>query len=358
MRMRTTTLVALAAMLVAGAATAQARLPRDFFGVVPQTALSAADTNRMRGGGLDVVRAPVFWQSVQPSPVSGYEWSDVDEVVATTARSRLDLLPFLYGTPGWLARRQTRMPVDSARQRREWTAFLRAAVERYGPGGQFWIEHGPASGDFIPPRPIRRWQIWNEPNFFYFATPASPGRYARLLKLSQQAIAQADRRAEVILGGLFGNPKERPPRAMDATDFLDRLYGVRGIKRSFDGVALHPYAADAGDLRRLTEALRQVIVRNRDRGVGLYLTEIGWGSQRNPRRVAFEVGRREQARELRRAYGYLIGNRGPLNLKQVYWFSWKDMRGSCNFCDSVGLFRGGIRFKPKPAWHALTRIAR
>ncbi|HWM54459.1 MAG TPA: hypothetical protein VNO20_03630 [Solirubrobacterales bacterium] len=359
MRTRTTTLaaLALAAMLVAGTATAQARLPRDFFGVVPQTTLSAADTNRMRGGGLDVVRLPVFWSSVQPSPRSGYDWSEVDRVLATTARSRLDLLPFLYGTPGWLGR-QTRMPVDSARQRREWQAFLTAAVERYGPGGQFWAEHGPASGDFVPPRPVRRWQVWNEPNFFYFATPVSPGRYARLLKLSHQAIVRTDPRAEVILGGLFGNPKERPPRAMDATDFLDRLYAVRGIKQSFDGVALHPYAASAAELRRLTEALRGVTVRNRDRRAGLYLTEVGWGSQRNPRRVAFEVGLREQARELRSAYGYLIGNRARLNLKQVHWFSWKDRRGACNFCDSVGLFRGGARFKPKPAWHAFVRIAR
>ncbi|HEX7293384.1 MAG TPA: hypothetical protein VF259_02460, partial [Solirubrobacterales bacterium] len=173
-----------------------------------------------------------------------------------------------------------------------------------------------------------------------------------------QAIARTDPRAEVILGGLFGNPKERPPRAMDAVDFLDRLYGVPGIKASFDGIALHPYAADAGELRRLTEAVRQVAVGNRDRRAGLYLTEIGWGSQRNPRRVAFEVGLGEQARELRRAYGYLIGSRGRLNLEQVHWFSWKDMRGACNFCDSVGLFRSGQRFKPKPAWHAFVRIAR
>jgi hypothetical protein len=359
MRVRTTklTVLALLALALAGAASAQARLPRDFFGVVPQASLSDADTKRMRAGGLDVVRTPVFWQSVQPSPRSDYDWSGVDETVAVTARSGLDLLPFLYGTPGWLGR-QTRMPIDSARQRREWAAFLRAAVERYGPGGEFWLEHSRSSGDFVPPRPIRRWQIWNEPNFFYFATPASPARYARLVRLSHQAIARTDPRAEVILGGLFGNPKERPPRAMDATDFLDRLYAVRGIKQSFDGVALHPYAADAGELRRLTEAVRQVTVRNRDRRAGLYLTEIGWGSQRNPRRVAFEVGLGEQARELRRAYGYLIGRRGRLNLKQVHWFSWKDSRGACNFCDSVGLFRGGQRFKPKPAWHAFVRIAR
>jgi hypothetical protein len=83
---------------------------------------------------------------------------------------------------------------------------------------------------------------------------------------------------------------------------------------------------------------------------------MGWGSQRNPN-LSFEVGWRPQARELRRAYRYLVGNRHRLNLKQVYWFSWKDARGLCNFCDSVGLFRRGARFHPKPAWHALVAVA-
>jgi hypothetical protein len=101
-----------------------------------------------------------------------------------------------------------------------------------------------------------------------------------------------------------------------------------------------------------------VILRHRDRRTGLYLTEVGWGSKRNPRRVAFEVGRREQARELRRSYRYLIRNQRRLNLRQVHWFSWKDAPSLCSFCDSVGLFHRGQRFRPKPAWHALARLAR
>ena len=33
------------------------------------------------------------------------------------------------------------------------------------------------------------------------------------------------------------------------------------------------------------------------------------------------------------------------------------MTGSCDFCDSTGLFYGGDGFRPKPAWHALTALA-
>jgi hypothetical protein len=342
--------------LLVGASGAQARLPRDFFGIAPQTPIGSADVSRMRHGGIDIVRVPVGWPQVQPGAGAGYDWSQLDAMVTLTARAHLDVLPFLYASPRWVARRGTTLPVNNARQRRAWAAFLQAAVERYGTHGLFWSEHSWDSGDYVPRRPIKTWQIWNEENFFYFARPASPGRYARLLKVSHRAISSVDGRARIILGGLFGNPKERPPRAMDAAAFLDRLYRVRGIRHSFDGVALHPYARDARELRRLTELARRVLVRHGDRRAGLYLTEMGWGSQRNPN-LSFEVGWRPQARELRRAYRYLVGNRHRLNLKQVYWFSWKDARGLCNFCDSVGLFRRGARFHPKPAWHALVAVA-
>jgi len=343
--------VALLAPASAGA------VPREFFGISPQTELRPADTGRMRQARIGSVRIPILWGDVQPTPDASFNWSGLDELMAVTARDRLRILPFLYGTPSWLAGRGTVLPVNSARQRRAWVAFLQEAVERYGPGGEFWREHGRESNDFVPPLPVNAWQIWNEENFFYFATPASPERYARLLKLSNRAIASRDRRAAVIAGGLFGNPRQGPPRAMKASRFLERLYRVRGIKAAFDGVALHPYAPDVGALRGLTEGIRRVMVRNRDRRTGLYLTEVGWGSKRNPRAVAFEIGLRPQAQALRGAYRYLIGNRRRLNLKQVHWYSWKDASASiCSFCDSVGLFRRGRAFRPKPAWHAFVGV--
>jgi hypothetical protein len=344
-------------VVLAGASSAEARVPREFFGIAPQTALSAADTERMRRGGIDIVRMPMPWPRVQPSAGGGYDWSTIDQTVATASRSRLAILPVLGSTPSWLSR-ETNLPISNSRQRQAWSAFVRAAVERYGTRGQFWLEHAPGTSDFVPRNPIKRWQIWNEENFFYFTTPASPTRYARLLKLSRQAIRRADRRAEILIGGLFGDPKQGPPRAMDAADFLERLYRVPGIKQTFDGVALHPYAADVEVLRRLVDSIRNVIVRNRDRRTGLYVTEMGWGSQHNPSVVAFEVGWRQQARELRLAYRYLIRNQRRLNLEQVHWFTWKDVQGDCSFCDSSGLFRRGERFRPKPAWHAFVSIAR
>jgi hypothetical protein len=336
------------------------RAPSGFFGIAPQTGLTAEDAAYMKAGGIDTVRWPLFWTAVQPTAGGGYDWSGFDETVAIAARAGLRLFPSLGPTPRWLARKETTLPVATARQRAAWRAFLEAAVRRYGPGGEFWQQRSQPGVNYEPalPRalPIRTWQIWNEPNFFYFAYPVSPARYAKLVTLSSKAIKRVDRGADVVLAGLFGEPTARGKRGMPASTFLDRLYDKRGIKRRFDAVALHPYAVDAETLAEYTEELRQVVLDNRDPSAQLYITEMGWGSQNNFKQVAFEQGVRGQVRQLRDSYLYLLQNRGRLNLKGTFWYSWKDLRGSCDFCDSVGLFRQGPRFKPKPAWHAFVRI--
>lgn len=363
-RVKTTILLpALAAAVFLLPPAAQA-LPPTFFGIAPQTALTEADVAYMRSGHIGSIRWPFSWAEIQPTERGGYNWSGLDSTVEVAARHGLTVLPFLYGTPRWLARKPTTLPVDSARARRAWVAFVEAAVERYGPGGEFWSEHDPVTAEInyvapIPrPMPIRSWQVWNEANFFYFAYPVSPSRYARLLELSHAAIKSVDPRARVILSGLFGNPDQSGKRGMDATKFLAALYRVRGIKADFDGVALHPYAFHVEDLEELTEALREVVLEHHDAATPLYITEMGWGSQNDPNVVAFEQGIRGQARELRDAYRFLIGDRHRLNLKGTYWYSWKDNPEytACHFCDSVGLFRAGRGFHPKPSWRAFVAM--
>ena len=356
-------LLALVAALLAPAA-AQA-LPSTFFGIAPQTALTDRDVSYMKAGGIGAVRWPINWAVVQPTAKGGYDWSSVDPAITAASRKGLKFLPFLYGTPRWIARKPTTLPVDSGRARKAWLAFVDAAVKRYGPGGEFWNQHAPsqAAVNYVPavpiPQPVRTWQVWNEANFFYFAYPVSPSRYAKLLKLTYTEIKADDPLAKVILSGLFGAPDQQGRRGMDASKFLAALYRVPGIKSYFDGVALHPYAFHVEDLEALVEEMREVVVENHDNSAGLYLTEMGWGSQNDPNIVAFEQGIGGQARELRKAYAFLIGNRHRLDVKGTYWYSWKDNPEytACSFCDSVGLFKAGKSFRPKPAWRAFVSLS-
>lgn len=335
--------------------------PKDFFGIAPQSPLTDRDAEYMKAGGIETVRWPMIWSAIQPTKSGGYNWESFDPVIAVAARHGLKVLPFVLDTPRWLSLKGTKLPIDNGQARRAWTQFLEAAVKRYGPGGEFWATHAPGVIQYEPaiptPLPIRTWQIWNEANFFYFAFPASPQRYARLLKLSTPVIKRLDPGAKVMMSGLFGSPSPKGARGMPAAQFLETIYRIPGMKRYFDGIALHPYAVDTETLEELTDEFHEVTVANRDR-IPLYITEMGWGSQNNFKNVAFEQGIKGQVRELKGAYGYLLANRSTLDLKGVYWFSWKDISESCTFCDSVGLFRSGTAFKPKPAWRAFVTITR
>jgi hypothetical protein len=342
-----------------GAAKPLPKPPRDFFGIGPQTVTTPTDASYMKAGGIESVRLPISWASVQPTRNGGYQWGGFDEAVATLANAGLRVFPVIEATPPWLARDSRTLPLN-ARQRSAWRAFLKALVARYGPRGEFWAERMPGVVQYQPavprPLPIRKWQIWNEANFFYFTYPVSPGRYARLVTLSSQAIKSADPGAKVILAGLFGEPKTTGTRGMDATDFLRALYRKPGLKSRFDGVALHPYAVFPEDLEEMVEGTYEVMREAHDRPA-FYITEMGWGSQNNFKIVAFEQGIRGQVKQLKASYTYLLENQRRLNLKGVYWYSWKDLADSCSFCDSVGLFRAGPKFRAKPAWHAFVRIA-
>jgi Beta-galactosidase len=350
---------AIFASVQAGSAKTLPKPPQGFFGMGPQTAVTPTDARYMKAGGVESVRIPVSWAAAQPTRDGPYEWAGLDEIVATLANAGLRTFPVIESTPRWLARDSRTLPVNNARQRAAWQAFLKAMIARYGPGGEFWTERAPGVVNYQPavpsPLPIRNWQIWNEANFFYFTYPVSPARYARLVTISSQAIRSSDPGAKVILAGLFGEPKAKGARGMDATDFLRAVYRTPGIKSRFDGVALHPYAVFAEDLEEMVEGIHEVTLEAHDRP-DLYITEMGWGSQNDFNQVAFEQGIRGQVKQLKAAYGYLLENQRRLKLKGVYWFSWKDVAGACSFCDSVGLLRAGPRFKAKPAWHAFVSI--
>jgi hypothetical protein len=339
-------------------------LPGNFWGVVPQANPSAEQLQRLKAGGVDSVRVPIVWGVLQPSRFVAPDWSAVDPVIQVAAESRLNVLPFLYGAPSWavpvdrsVSSRPPRfLPVRSRVQRAGWKAFLRSAAQRYGPNGSFWAEN-----PGVPRRPIRFWQIWNEPNFFYFVGRPNPAEYGKLVKLSYAALKSVDRGARLVLGGLFSRPKQalskrRPPRAYFATDFLAQMYRrTPGIKSKFHGVALHPYT---GTFKRLTpyiEGVRTVLKAYRDAGKGLWLTELGWSSQRPRRGNSFAKGRRGQVKQLKGAFRLLRKMQRRWRIARVYWFSVNDQPGSCNFCGGTGLFGDG--FVPKPAWYAYVRFA-
>ncbi|HMJ72211.1 MAG TPA: glycosyl hydrolase [Solirubrobacterales bacterium] len=353
---------AIAALGALGAASSAAALPANFWGVVPQGSQSVETLQRLKAGGVDSIRVPISWASVQPVRGGLWNWSDADSFFAAAAAAHLTVLPFLSTAPSWAVPVDRRfgssafLPVRSGKQRSEWKQFVTQAVLRYGPNGTFWSEN-----PTLPQRPIRTWQIWNEPNFKYFVARPDPAEYGKLVKLSNAAIKAVDPGAQVILGGLFARPIEatfhkNPPQAYFASDFLEQMYkSTPGIASKFQGYALHPYTGSWKNLTSRIEEVRRVLKRNHDPGKGLWITEMGWSSEPPQPHNSFAKGRAGQARELNGAFKLLTANQRNWHVQSIYWFAINDYAGICNFCGGSGLFSDG---KPKPAWSAYMHFAR
>jgi hypothetical protein len=233
--------------------------------------------------------------------------------------------------------------------------MLRLAVLRYGPKGSFWRDHPE-----LVKRPIRFWQIGNEPNFKYFVAKPNAADYGKLVMQSYAMLHRVDPGARVVLAGLFGEPagcRKKQPLSPCAADFIDQMYKrTPGLRKRFVGVSLHPYTGVWQGLKGQIEDIREVLKQHGDDRKGLWMTELGWSSQPpEPNRNAFAKGVNGQRNQLKGAFRLLKRKQRPWRIRRVYWFSVDDVEDSCNFCDGSGLFGEG--FKPKKSWYAYVHFA-
>jgi hypothetical protein len=328
----------------AGAATSAPApsdpLPKGFFGVVPQAPPTEADLGLMEGT-VETLRLPIYWSECEPAP-GQYEFGAVDAEIGAAAAHGIGVMPFVYGRPAWLGV-QNRPPLGD-RAIAAWKRFLRVLVERYGSDGSFWI--GRAR------RPIRRWQIWNEPNFSLFWGPRiSPRGYAKLLAASAGAIRAADPKAKIVLAGIA------PVGAgMKTWVFMRKLLRVPGVRADFDFAAIHPYSTTIPELDYQLVKVRHAMAVGGAGRKPLIVSEVGVASQ-GEYGSAFVLGATGQAEFVQIAYSRLLKMRRAWRIAGVDWFTWRDEAHGdphCSFCQGAGLLDLGGR--PKLAWVVFRRL--
>lgn len=332
--------IAAAAALLALAPASQAAVPKTFYGVVPQTSLGAGDFERMGQAKVGLMRIPLFWSDVDPSAApNDFNWAGYDAVIGGAAQNGVEVLPFLFGTPEWVAEGidgrncagdcgifapKSQAALDA------WSQFVTGAVARYGEGGTFWQEN-----PGIPAQPIGGWQLWNEQNSTsFFAPKAKPKAYAKLLGAGADAVRATDPSADVVLGGMAELAGSR--KATKGSKYLKQLYKVRGVKADFDGVAIHPYGSKVDKAVQQVETFREVMADGKDKRAGLWVTELGWSSEKggNP----LNRGPKGQADRLKESFKYFRKNRRKMRIETVNWFSWADSPTSiCDWCAKSGL---------------------
>ncbi len=335
--------------------SAEARVPRKFFGAATIAAPTPTDLGEMRSTGLGSYRMPIIWRAVEPfaptplptGTLHSYDFSGYDQQMRDITEAGLRAHVILIGTPSWIDKSIHTSPWQSAAGRENWPEYVEAVLERYGPDGTFWLEN--------PDLPVNQpdaYEIWNEENSEVTYRPrANPREYARLLASAGKQIRAGDPQATIVTGGMFGTPQLDD--SIYAWDFLRVLLAKKRASKYIDAIGVHPYAGMMRGLKYQMRLFVRELKRAHMKRTPIYVTELGWSSEPKTRNsILFNQGRKGQAKLTDSALKYLLKKRSKWHIKRILWFTWIDLserdarQSGCGFCQKMGLLKEDRREKP------------
>ena len=367
-----TTLLAAAATAALFAAPAQAAsVSPSFFGVMANGPLDGPGVDLvnegavMKANGVGTIRLPVQWPLLQPYasfaqiPESTHQYftnvggiptdfSTTDAQIAAAARNKIDVTALVLRSPAWAALKPNEV-FSPPREPAAYGRFLKTLISRYGPKGNFW-----SANPSVPKRPLRNFQIWNEPSLsrYFPVTPWAPA-YAKLLRASYTAVKAADPGAKVITAGLPN---------FSWRDYATLFKAGMKARGYFDAIAVHPFTGTATGSVKILGFVRAVLDANGARSAPLWVTEISWPSGRgkadaNQGWVTTEAGEAVKVDEVYRAYAKSATR---LKLARAYWYNWVSSdSGNQDAFEYAGLRRVGPdgSFEDKPALAAYRKVS-
>jgi hypothetical protein len=350
-------LLAAGALLLVPAAApspAGAAVPKDFFGVMVNGPLDDmavdldAQAASMKAAGVETWRVEMAWDLIEPAP-GQFDWAATDRKVLAAARQGIDVLGLVLRAPKW-ANGGDADPFVPPVKTSAYAAYSTALITRYGPNGSLWAEHPE-----VARRPVRAWEIWNEPNLKdYFRTQPFARPYAALLRAAYPAVKAADKGATVLMASM-ANYSWRD---------LAKLLDAGGPKLRFDAAGAHPFSGRPSNAVKIVRLNRDVLNKRGYAKVPLWLTELTWSSakgKKTPLTQNWETTEGGQADRLRSVYKLLLAQRKALRLARIYWYTWATVdNGSPNSFDYSGLlqWRPDGTFRAKPALAAFRSVVK
>lgn len=343
----------LGALLLPGAATAKA--PKGFLGMNVNGPLDAPsfdlakEARLMHTDGVRSWRVEFSWDLIEAQE-GHYDWAASDRKVLAAADAGIDVLGLAVRAPTW-ANGGSIDPFVPPKDPNAYGRFTAALVRRYGPSGELWKEHPEARK-----RPVRQWEIWNEPNLaVYFRDQPFEKPYAKLLRSAYKSIKTLDKHSKVVLAGMAN---------FSWRDLGKLLKRERGLH--FDGAAVHPFTGKPSGMIEILRRNRVALDARGRRKTPLWLTEMTWSSakgKKTPLTKGWETTEGGQASRLRDAYKLLVRNRKRLKISNVFWYTWaSNDDGSPNSFEYSGLrtTRGEAsgQLRDKPALRQFIRFAK
>ena len=313
--------------------------------------------------GVESLRINVNWAAMEPYqswsdvPPSSHDqftdvqgipinFADTDKIVGLAAQRSLSILPVVLVTPNWAAATVLPTQYNLPRSNSTYARFLGALVSRYGPHGSFWRDKPQ-----IRRRPIRMWEIWNEPNLkLYWPSQPFARPYVAMLRAARAAIKRVDSGAKIVLAGM----------ANFVWKDLASIYAVAGARRLFDVVAVHPFTTQPAGVITILESVRDVMNGAGDSRKPIIASEVSWPASlgKSISLYGFETTEIGQAEKLAALLPMLATNRQQLRLIGFDYYTWVggDVPGiPFSF---AGLFRfTKDTFVAKPAYAAFRQAA-
>ena len=270
-----------------------------------------------QAAGVKWSREEFQWGRIEPRR-GEFQWDFYDRLLATAKQHGIQVYAIVGYWSGW-TKPYTAEGID------DYVRCLEALVRRYG-------------------RDIRQWEIWNEPNIFFWQGPKD--LYADLLKKSYAAVKRIDPDAEIL--GLS-----------TAGIDLDYIRRMLELDAPFDILTIHPYRrtlndqAFLDDLREVSDLVRRPDGSRRP----VWLTELGWStySPHNSLRQDFApTTLRAQAELIVRCYLLaIVSGIDP----RTFWYNFRnDGEDPFYFEHQMGIV--DRQFRPKPAYRAYAVLTR
>ena len=326
----------LLSLLPAAADAATRKVPFGFWGanydgliIVRASAGTRAQTwAKMADSGVESTRTSFFWSHAEFYK-GQLDFSTTDDLVAIATANNIKLLPVVMGAPRWARQSDEPASPPTKEGRAAYANYVRQLIRHYGPNGVFWNTH-----PWLPKKPIREWQMWNEPSEKYPWTipdgqDYAPG-YGALLRAAYKAAHAEDPGAKVVLAGLPNY----------SWNHLEHLYKKGGIKGYFDRAAVHPYTMAKHGVRTIVGYFRDVLKKHGAGGMPIFVTETGLPASKGKTKQShvLETTDAGMAAFLKETYTDLMASRKSLGIGRVYWYTWASSYANWYF-NYTGLFK-------------------
>ena len=299
-------------------------------------ATQAAQLANMKSIGVTSVRIGADWAWISYAGQGTYDWTQLDQEVASVHAAGMSMDMVIMGTPAWAAvAGESGSDVAQPANPSLFGQFAAAVAQRYAPQG------------------VQDFEIWNEPNNTVFWQPApNPAAYVQILQAADTDIKAVDPGAFVITAGLA--PEATQNGDINEVSFLQDMY-ADGAKGYFDAVGDHPYSYPAlpdtyeawsgwSQMDATPASLESTMAANGDGSKPIWITEVG-----APTGGPDSVGTAAQAQELTQA---IDNAKSSSWIGALYMYTYEDSGGNPGTDeDWFGLLNADG--SAKPAWSAV-----